>query len=64
MGSIKISVLIAFTRSLFFADWRKLYGEELYDHNLDGDENINLAHRAGFEDIKNELRNRLMRKFP
>lgn len=48
----------------FVLDWRKIYGEELYDHGFDGDENINLAHRTGFENIKNELRDRLMRKFP
>lgn len=47
-----------------FIDWRKIYGEELYDHSIDGDENINLAHHFGFEDIKIELRNRLMGKFP
>lgn len=47
-----------------FTDWRKIYGEELYDHSFDGEENINLANRYGFEDIKNELRNRLMQKFP
>lgn len=46
------------------ADWRKIYGEELYDHGFDGDENINLAHRYGFEEIKSELQNRLMLKFP
>lgn len=47
-----------------FIDWRKIHGEELYDHSIDGDENINLAHRYGFEDVKNELKNRLMLKFP
>lgn len=45
-------------------DWRKIFGEELYDHSFDGNENINLAHRYGFEEIKNELRDRLMQKFP
>jgi hypothetical protein len=34
----------------FFTDWRKIYGEELYDHSFDCDENINLAHRYGFEE--------------
>lgn len=48
----------------FSIDWQKIYGEELYDHSIDGDENMNLAHRQGFEDIKNKLRQQLMKKFP
>lgn len=41
-----------------------MFGEELYDHSFDSDENINLVNRYGFEDIKNQLRERLMKKFP
>lgn len=49
---------------LLFLDWQKIFGEELYDHSIDKDENINLAHRQGFEDIKNKLKEQLMKKFP
>lgn len=45
-------------------DWRKLYGEELYDHSFDSDENINLAHRMGFGEIKKKLLDKLMTQFP
>ncbi|CRK88537.1 CLUMA_CG002215, isoform A [Clunio marinus] len=55
---------IKFNSKKFKRNWRKIYGEELYDHSFDDDENINLAHRFGFEDIKNEFKQRLMQKFP
>lgn len=48
----------------YFSDWQKMYGEELYDHSIDRDENMNLAYRQGFEDIKNKLKQQLMKKFP
>lgn len=48
----------------FFSDWRKIFGEELYDHSSDDSENINLANQLDFDSIKVELRNRLMQQFP
>lgn len=50
--------------SISISDWRKIYGEELYDHRFDGEENINLADRYGFEEIKKRLLGRLMDQFP
>lgn len=46
------------------SDWRKLYGEELYDHSRDAEENINLAHRYELKQIKKKLLERLMDQFP
>lgn len=51
-------------QKFFIADWRKIHGEELYDHSFDSQENINLAHRNGFEAIRSQLKDQLMKKFP
>lgn len=44
-----------------FSDWHKRYGEELYDHSIDPDENLNLAHRYELAAIKLQLY-RILRK--
>lgn len=36
-------------------DFNTVYGEELYDHSFDPDENMNLALRRQFKDFKAEL---------
>lgn len=37
------------------SDWHKRYGEELYDHSIDPDENMNLANRHEFAALKLQL---------
>lgn len=36
-------------------DWHKRYGEEMYDHSIDPDENMNLANRNEFNTLKLQL---------
>ncbi|KAG5673435.1 hypothetical protein PVAND_003483 [Polypedilum vanderplanki] len=55
---------IKFNNKKFKRNWNKIYGEELYDHDIDDSENINLVHRAEFRQLKNQLKEKLMKKFP
>ena len=32
-------------------DWNKLFGVELYDHSMDPEENVNVAHRKEYQDM-------------
>lgn len=41
--------------------WGKLVGTELYDHSIDPEEEINLANRSQFQNIRKKLSN-LLRK--
>ncbi|XP_055631229.1 iduronate 2-sulfatase [Toxorhynchites rutilus septentrionalis] len=54
---------IGFDPSKFTRDWTKLYGEELYDHSIDPNENMNLAERPQLLEIKEHLNLRLQMKF-
>lgn len=47
----------------FGRDWTKIYGEELYDHSIDPQENINLADRPQMQETKNWLLSRLKKQF-
>lgn len=47
----------------FLRDWSMIYGEELYDHSIDWDENINLCKRDELIFVKLELRQKLINKF-
>lgn len=38
------------------SDWRKSYGEELYDHSIDPQETMNLAGRTELATIKLNLK--------
>lgn len=50
--------------SLSFADWSIVYGEEMYDHLIDEQENLNLADRPQLQLIKDSLKAILQAKFP
>lgn len=47
---------------LCFSDWHRKYGEELYDHSIDAEENMNLFDRNEYYDIKIQLKNFLRSK--
>jgi len=48
-----------------FTDWEKIFGEELYDHSFDPDENINLINRSPeLNQIRDQLKKQMMKKFP
>lgn len=55
---------IGFNPDTFKRDWTKIYGEELYDHTIDVQENMNLADRQQLAQITKWLRLRLQEKFP
>ncbi|XP_023289898.1 uncharacterized protein LOC105699485 [Orussus abietinus] len=42
-------------------DWRKIVAEELYDHDLDPGENVNVAGTASFQEVEEKLRMLLRR---
>lgn len=46
-----------------FADWNRIFGEELYDHRFDADENINLVNRKELNTIRTTLKKQLRRQF-
>ncbi|XP_031783262.1 iduronate 2-sulfatase isoform X2 [Nasonia vitripennis] len=41
-------------------DWREIFAEEMYDHKIDQEENINVAYSKRFEREKSELKQTLM----
>ncbi|XP_050098609.1 iduronate 2-sulfatase [Anopheles aquasalis] len=55
---------IQFNPDTFKRDWSILYGEEMYDHLIDEQENLNLADRPQLQLIKDSLRAILQAKFP
>lgn len=42
--------------------WQNVYGEELYDHSTDAEENTNLAKHENYQEIKKHLKNMLEQK--
>ncbi|XP_065075528.1 iduronate 2-sulfatase-like [Ochlerotatus camptorhynchus] len=54
---------IGFDPNTFTRDWTKIYGEELYDHTIDLQENMNLVDRPQLAQITKWLRLRLQEKF-
>ncbi|XP_055701276.1 iduronate 2-sulfatase [Phlebotomus papatasi] len=59
----RYTLWIDFNPGNFTRNWDKIFGEELYDHSLDPEENINLASRTQLNDIKMYLRSILKEKF-
>ncbi|XP_035914554.1 iduronate 2-sulfatase [Anopheles stephensi] len=55
---------IRFDPVKFKRDWSVMYGEELYDHSIDPQENMNLIDRAPLAAIKDALRAKLQQQFP
>ncbi|XP_052899267.1 iduronate 2-sulfatase [Anopheles moucheti] len=55
---------IRFNSANFKRDWSTIYGEELYDHSIDPQENMNLSDRTPLMTIKDSLRMKLKEKFP
>ncbi|XP_058054448.1 iduronate 2-sulfatase [Anopheles bellator] len=55
---------ISFNPKTFKRDWSTVHGEELYDHQIDANENLNLADRPQLDQIKNYLKRTLRAKFP
>uniref|UniRef100_A0A8W7PG61 Iduronate 2-sulfatase n=1 Tax=Anopheles coluzzii TaxID=1518534 RepID=A0A8W7PG61_ANOCL len=55
---------IKFNPDYFKRDWSTIYGEELYDHWIDPQENMNLIDRAPLATVKDALRAKLQEKFP
>ncbi|CAG9810098.1 unnamed protein product [Chironomus riparius] len=56
---------IKFNNKKFKRNWEKIFGEELYDHSFDPDENINLVNRSPeLNQIKEQLKKQMMKKFP
>lgn len=54
---------IGFDPDTFTRDWTKIYGEELYDHTIDPQENMNLIDRPQMAQISKWLKLRLQAKF-
>lgn len=50
---------VAFSPDNFTADWRRIYGRELYDHLLDPGEDMNLVDRPELFNLTNFLSNKL-----
>lgn len=45
------------------ANWTNVKAVELYDHQIDPDENLNLSDRPGLEKIQAQLKIQLREKF-
>uniref|UniRef100_A0A182JRP6 Sulfatase N-terminal domain-containing protein n=1 Tax=Anopheles christyi TaxID=43041 RepID=A0A182JRP6_9DIPT len=60
----RYTVWIKFDPAYFKRDWSKIYGEELYDHSIDPQENMNLIDREPLAAVKDALRMKLKEKFP
>ncbi|GAB0089992.1 iduronate 2-sulfatase [Sergentomyia squamirostris] len=60
----RYTIWIGFNSANFKRDWNMVYGEELYDHSIDSEENINLATRSQFDKIKMIFMDILKAKFP
>lgn len=43
-------------------DWHEILAEEMYDHKVDQEENINVAYSIRFERVKNKLKQTMIRK--
>ncbi|XP_058837730.1 iduronate 2-sulfatase [Topomyia yanbarensis] len=54
---------VRFDPVTFAKDWTKIYGEELYDHSIDPQENVNLSNRPQLLQVKAFLMSRLQTKF-
>ncbi|KAK5643922.1 hypothetical protein RI129_007767 [Pyrocoelia pectoralis] len=50
---------VGFDHRNFSIDWNKVFGQELYDHNLDPNENMNLVTRPEMNEMINFLRKKL-----
>ncbi|KAJ6632748.1 Iduronate 2-sulfatase, partial [Pseudolycoriella hygida] len=51
----RYTLWVGYNSTTFTKDFHSVYGEELYDHSIDPDENMNLALRGQFKDLKDEL---------
>lgn len=51
---------VEFNITTFKPNWLKIYGTQLYDHNIDPDENINLIDRKELSVISKTLRKSLI----
>ena len=52
---------IKFARRYWTPDWNTVYGNELYDHCTDPDENVNLAVDSAYITIVDELSEKLQK---
>ncbi|XP_045459422.1 iduronate 2-sulfatase [Melitaea cinxia] len=46
---------VEFNNTMFSRDWNKLYGIELYDHDLDEEESINVYDKHKYKNVKIQL---------
>ena len=61
LDNISLTLYIVF----HFTDWERIFGEELYDHSFDPEENINLINRSSeLNQIRDQLKRQMMKKFP
>ncbi|XP_050303881.1 iduronate 2-sulfatase [Anthonomus grandis grandis] len=56
----RYSEWVGFDNENFRANWTKIYGRELYNHQIDPQENLNLEDRADLQPIIKKLRKRLI----
>ncbi|XP_075161794.1 iduronate 2-sulfatase isoform X2 [Haematobia irritans] len=59
----RYTLWIEFNSQNFTKDWSTIYGEELYDHRLDAMEEINVAEWPQFNDVRLDLKNKLIQAF-
>ncbi|XP_031631484.1 iduronate 2-sulfatase isoform X2 [Contarinia nasturtii] len=58
----RYTIWLEFNPKTFKRNWHKYYGEELYDHSIDPEENLNLVNRHEFDAIKLQLKHLLRSK--
>lgn len=46
---------VEFNNTNFQKNWNQVYGQELYSHDIDPGENINLANREDLNEIQEEM---------
>lgn len=65
MSVLEETLLLHYFKMInFILDWKKQFGEELYDHTFDAGENLNLVNRAEMKGIRKSLRRLLKQRFP
>lgn len=61
---INFYIVLYILSVLNISDWKRLYGEELYDHTFDSGENLNLVNRPEMKGIRRSLRRLAKQRFP
>ncbi|XP_013110817.2 iduronate 2-sulfatase isoform X2 [Stomoxys calcitrans] len=61
--TFRYTLWIEFNPLDFTKDWSTTYGEELYDHRLDAMEEINLVDWPQFNNVRLDLKNKLIKAF-